>query len=142
MESTNWTLYQDTSTKILDESGNVVGRYEYEICTEKTGVIGVRIGGPTGEQYYLEQIPGFKWPVAFLEHIEAWPRRKGHGSRGLDMFIASAKEAGAVFAMLRVGWNAPEDERGNEEWYRTRGWVRLLDDPDWKGAVPIMFRPL
>jgi len=127
------------STEITNELGNKVGAFDYTICDESSKLpVGFQYSA--GLFYYTSQIENFSWPVAFLNHIEVSERYLGHGSRGLELFYSKVRQQCIKLCMLRVGWNKPEDEDYNLNWYKKRGWTLLNDAPPWRNPLYLMYK--
>ena len=90
--------------------------------------------------YYISQIKGFAWPVAYLNRIEVSEIRRGYGTRGLDLFYSKVRDHNCSLCMLRVGWEKPQDEEYNRIWYERRGWELLNDAPPWKEHLYLMYK--
>lgn len=105
---------------------------------------------PGGFEHYRAQFGTHSiWPMAVLLDVEVPSalRKQRYGRRAVDHFIMVAKQHGAGFALLRVGWPGGSSERGIAErnwrakWYESLGW-RMLRYPAEHIVIPFLYRTL
>jgi hypothetical protein len=139
MNSFQILLKSNTFNEIHNEFGDKVGFFDYTICNNAS-MLPVSFKYSAGICYYISQIKGFAWPVAYLNRIEVSEKRRGYGTRGLELFYSKVQDQNCSLCMLRVGWENPQDEEYNRIWYERRGWELLNDAPPWKEPLYLMYK--
>jgi hypothetical protein len=85
-------------------------------------------GIPCAMEFFENQMPDFKYPIAVLKNIEMDNRRKGDGTMTMKQFHHWAKVRGIPFGILTVGIEG-DDYESELKWkinfYQRVGWNRL-----------------
>ena len=71
------------------------------------------------------------YPVAWVDNLRVNEanRCRGHGTWLLQEFEAACIEGFCKLAVLKVGWNSPEEKDQNLHFYTKRGWEIVQPSP-------------
>lgn len=116
---------------ILNRTGRKVGCLSYGIHPDERS-LGPSLFGNLEIQldFFLNQIPRehHEFPMAVLDNISVYNKRRGHGRRAIQAFHCHLKEKGVNVVFIRVSAQGDELELGlkwRRKFYESEGYVCL-----------------